>query len=380
MEAPTGTENPPQQENNEEQQQQQQPIETNDNAQPIEQQQEEQTLDENSQTVDATSNSMIGNDSEQQTMPGADQAVIEEDTAHKQDEATPMANPESETQPANDGPKTQEQTDTATPMDEDTSRKATDNTSSNEQQNEMDHNMSDAEPLQQQQDSQSSSTPVTSTPPTTQSSATTSSTSAPTAPPPSFISEPASWQIPPSALQANNTSSPGLHAASPASNAYNNSHMDATPDPAANKAQAKRERLEQRIAKSQYDSNAWLALINEIQQTGDLEATRDVYERFLEVFPTAVSSMDFSLYQLVGHLHLFHWHPYGINAISIFHTLSHCLSHTNTHSLFHMTHSRSVCLGGKAIGYLDWDCIDVTYGQMDLMTPPFLFLFFPWDG
>lgn len=120
-----------------------------------------------------------------------------------------------------------------------------------------------------------SQTPVSSEPlqPTT---TTTTSEQKPPAPAASIqdssiISAPASWQIPPGALQAK-------------------TENFAAPIEPVNKANIKRERLEQRVAESEYDANAWSALINEVQLTGDLAATREVYERVLQVFPTSVSS------------------------------------------------------------------------------------------
>lgn len=89
--------------------------------------------------------------------------------------------------------------------------------------------------------------------------------------PSSFFNTPASWQIPPSALQQR-----------PENEAVNDNTL--------NKANIRREKLEQRIANDEYDIAAWNSLINEIQQTGDLTATRDIYERFLKIFPTSVSN------------------------------------------------------------------------------------------
>ncbi|KAF7724317.1 mRNA 3'-end-processing protein rna14 [Apophysomyces ossiformis] len=83
-----------------------------------------------------------------------------------------------------------------------------------------------------------------------------------------FMNTPASWQIPPGALQAK-----------------------AEPNPpkaeTESKATIKRKKLEQRVKESPYDVDAWQSLIAEVQQTGDLPAIRDEYERFLKVFPTS---------------------------------------------------------------------------------------------
>lgn len=75
-----------------------------------------------------------------------------------------------------------------------------------------------------------------------------------------LLSAPASWQIPVAALR-----------------------------PHTNKASLRKEKLESRIKENQYDIEAWTTLINDAQQTGDLDVIRDIYERFLKVFPTSVS-------------------------------------------------------------------------------------------
>ncbi|KAI9286649.1 hypothetical protein BC943DRAFT_321121 [Umbelopsis sp. AD052] len=88
-----------------------------------------------------------------------------------------------------------------------------------------------------------------------------------------IVSAPGSWQIPPGALAAsNNTSTP----VNPVS--YH----------PPSKAAEKIEKVEQRIRDDQYDLDAWTILINEIQNNGDIDAIRDVYERVLKVFPTSV--------------------------------------------------------------------------------------------
>ncbi|GAB5590553.1 mRNA 3'-end-processing protein rna14 [Umbelopsis nana] len=83
----------------------------------------------------------------------------------------------------------------------------------------------------------------------------------------SLVSAPGSWQIPPGAL-----------AASQSTNAT---------APAASKSAEKIEKVEQRIRDDPYDLDAWTILINEIQNSGDIAAIRDVYERVLKVFPTS---------------------------------------------------------------------------------------------
>lgn len=48
--------------------------------------------------------------------------------------------------------------------------------------------------------------------------------------------------------------------------------------------------LEARIAKDPLDGEAQLALLADAEAKGDLERTREVYERFLKVFPEQVST------------------------------------------------------------------------------------------
>ncbi|KAF9997162.1 mRNA 3'-end-processing protein rna14 [Entomortierella chlamydospora] len=45
--------------------------------------------------------------------------------------------------------------------------------------------------------------------------------------------------------------------------------------------------LEQAIAEDPYDADAWLTLLNEAEREGEVSRVRDVYERFLKVFPTS---------------------------------------------------------------------------------------------
>ncbi|KAF1803011.1 hypothetical protein FB192DRAFT_1072452 [Mucor lusitanicus] len=91
---------------------------------------------------------------------------------------------------------------------------------------------------------------------------------------PPFLSAPASWQIPVAALhQQQQKLEPPQH-----------------PQPTmSTKATIRKERYESRVKENKYDIEAWTWLINEAQQTGDLEVIRDMYERFLNVFPTSVS-------------------------------------------------------------------------------------------
>lgn len=90
--------------------------------------------------------------------------------------------------------------------------------------------------------------------------------------PPPFLSAPASWQIPVAALHQ-----------------QQQQQQQKPVDAVVSKTSLRKERLEARIKESKYDIEAWTSLINDAQQTGDLEAIRDIYERFLKVFPTSVS-------------------------------------------------------------------------------------------
>ena len=94
--------------------------------------------------------------------------------------------------------------------------------------------------------------------------------------PDSIVSAPGSWQIPPGALAASNNVSTPVNPVT-----YH-------PPTATSKAAEKIEKVEQRIRDDQYDLDAWTILINEIQNNGDIDAIRDVYERVLKVFPTSV--------------------------------------------------------------------------------------------
>lgn len=97
--------------------------------------------------------------------------------------------------------------------------------------------------------------------------------------PPPFLSAPASWQIPVAALaQQHQQQSP-----------QSQPQQKALEPVVVNKSHLRKERFETRIKESKYDVEAWTGLINDAQQTGDLEVIRDIYERFLNVFPTSVS-------------------------------------------------------------------------------------------
>ncbi|KAI9032870.1 hypothetical protein CLU79DRAFT_728427 [Phycomyces nitens] len=86
----------------------------------------------------------------------------------------------------------------------------------------------------------------------------------------SFISAPASWQIPPGALQAKADHANHARLLEPII-----------------KVNHKLERLEERVKEFPDDLEAWNALKTEIQQTGDLVQMREFYEKFLAVFPTS---------------------------------------------------------------------------------------------
>jgi cleavage stimulation factor subunit 3 len=64
---------------------------------------------------------------------------------------------------------------------------------------------------------------------------------------------------------------------------------------ATSKAAEKIEKVEQRIRDDQYDLDAWTILINESQNSGDIAAIRDVYERVLKVFPTSVGFFNLNM-------------------------------------------------------------------------------------
>lgn len=90
-------------------------------------------------------------------------------------------------------------------------------------------------------------------------------------PPQPAAPEPASWQIPPGALQKKAAGFPGSPAAP----------LLKLPD--------KTEKLEARIAQDVFDVDAWVSLLAEVQAKEDLDKIRDTYERFLKQFPTSVS-------------------------------------------------------------------------------------------
>ncbi|CAG8648308.1 4181_t:CDS:10 [Dentiscutata erythropus] len=75
-------------------------------------------------------------------------------------------------------------------------------------------------------------------------------------PPPA--AEPASWQIPPSALQQKKPLK-----------------------------SMQFEKYENRISKNVYDTEAWLGLLTEVQARADIDKVREVFERFLQKFPTS---------------------------------------------------------------------------------------------
>ncbi|KAI8967564.1 hypothetical protein BDF20DRAFT_803339, partial [Mycotypha africana] len=115
------------------------------------------------------------------------------------------------------------------------------------------------------------------------------------------FSAPASWQIPIAAL----TQQTQLQAVPTPSSVQQQQTATITPsepkesqpqnqldsvNPATVKSISKREKLEALIRENKYDIEAWTSLINDVQQTGDLDIIRDVYERVLKVFPISVSS------------------------------------------------------------------------------------------
>lgn len=93
---------------------------------------------------------------------------------------------------------------------------------------------------------------------------------------PPFLSAPASWQIPVAALHQQQQ--------------QQQQQQKSVEQPVVNsKINLRKERYESRIKENKYDIEAWTWLINDAQQTGDLEVIREIYERFLNVFPTSVS-------------------------------------------------------------------------------------------
>lgn len=54
--------------------------------------------------------------------------------------------------------------------------------------------------------------------------------------------------------------------------------------------QDKVEQLRLQVAEEPHDTDAWLALLTEYERRADLENTRDTYEKFLKIYPTAVNS------------------------------------------------------------------------------------------
>lgn len=93
------------------------------------------------------------------------------------------------------------------------------------------------------------------------------------------------------------TSTPALYEADPASTevpkvdtptlASTNS-KSAPPKPTSSLSRIAQ--LTQRVEKDPLDGEAQLALLQEVEAKGDLERTREVYEKFLTTFPDAVSS------------------------------------------------------------------------------------------
>ena len=55
--------------------------------------------------------------------------------------------------------------------------------------------------------------------------------------------------------------------------------------------QDKVEQLRLQVAEEPHDTDAWLALLTEYERRADLENTRDTYEKFLKIYPTAVNSV-----------------------------------------------------------------------------------------
>ena len=48
------------------------------------------------------------------------------------------------------------------------------------------------------------------------------------------------------------------------------------------------DKLKAKVTKSQYDTDTWLALLNEAKNINNPATTREIYELFLAVFSTSV--------------------------------------------------------------------------------------------
>lgn len=100
---------------------------------------------------------------------------------------------------------------------------------------------------------------------------------------PQYVNSPSSWQIPPNVFHQSKQQQ------------QQQQQQTMTYDPhhhMLDKAKRRREQLEQRIQENDEDLDAWYSLMGDVQQSGDLEATRAVYERFLNLYPTSVRTLD----------------------------------------------------------------------------------------
>jgi hypothetical protein len=100
---------------------------------------------------------------------------------------------------------------------------------------------------------------------------------------PQYVNSPSSWQIPPNVFHQSKQQQQQQQQSTMAYDPHH--HM-------LDKVKRRREQLEQRIQENGEDLDAWYSLMGDVQQSGDLEATRAVYERFLNLYPTSVRTLD----------------------------------------------------------------------------------------
>jgi cleavage stimulation factor subunit 3 len=100
---------------------------------------------------------------------------------------------------------------------------------------------------------------------------------------------PGAVATPPPAAPAT-SAAPADDAASAPSVSANTAAADPKAKGAATSSLSRVAQLTARVEKDPLDGEAQLALLQDAEQKGDLERTREVYERFLSVFPDAVSS------------------------------------------------------------------------------------------
>lgn len=99
-------------------------------------------------------------------------------------------------------------------------------------------------------------------------------------PPRDSTSTPALYETDPSSAEVPKIETPTLPSAS--------TSKPVAPKPTSSLSRVAQ--LTQRVEKNPLDGEAQLALLQEVESKGDLERTREVYEKFLTTFPDAVSS------------------------------------------------------------------------------------------